>query len=194
MEDSPDLTLFNQSPCQLDGGTTPIIVIQIVFNSTFLSRLQHFLRLRYSQSHWLLAEDVLACFGYRRRNCTVQVLRKRNVHDVDVISLYNFMPICFGFLPTPTLGEFTEWILIATAGNFKDGLAFNVEKSASLKPGIRMGFAHEFIAPRSLRVIAYSFLGKPSRKLNVLVYYLSPEATSFRYLMLSSIIFSSCPS
>src|ERR1700730_174495 len=146
MEDAPNLTLLNQLPGELDGGTAAVIVIYIMFDAGLLSCVEHFLRLGNRQCHWLFTEDVLPSLGRRCRHFAVQVLRKRYIYDVYVIAHHNLAPICFDLLPPPSLGEFAECFLFAAAGHFQDRLTFDFKKPARLKPSVRMSFAHKAIA------------------------------------------------
>jgi hypothetical protein len=111
-----------------------------------LDCVDHFLRFGHSESQRLFAKNVFTGLGRRDRHFAVKLLWKRYVDDVDVVTLYNIMPICFDMLPTPSLGEFAEGLLIAAASDFEHWLAFDIEKSSGLEPGVRMSLAHEFIA------------------------------------------------
>src|ERR1700733_7572065 len=117
-----------------------------MFNTGLFDCIDHFLRLGNGESHRLFAKDVFTGLGRRRRDLAVQMLWKRYIDDVDVLPLHHFAPICFGMLPTPSLGEFPERLLIPTAGDLENRVAFDIEKSTGLKPGVRMSLTHEFIA------------------------------------------------
>ena len=112
MIDLADPPLVDQLPGQGDSRTPSVVVVEVVDNAGIVGCFIHLFRLGIAQGDRLLAKDVLAGLGRCNRDIVVERLRYSNVHDVDVVPLHDFRPVCLDLGPTPPLGEFSQWSLV----------------------------------------------------------------------------------
>ena len=143
MEDLSDLSLIDQLPGKGNRRHPAVVMIKVVHNTGFFSRLVHFLGVRVGQGDRLLTKDMLPVFGGRDRDLFVEKSRCNNIDHIDIRSLDDFTPIRFTFLPAPIICEIMGTVIIRIACHLHNRLQPQMEKLGCLAPGITMRFAHE---------------------------------------------------
>ena len=97
----------------------------------------------------LFAQDHLAGLGGGDGDLGVDVVRRGDVDEVDVVALDELAPVGFDGFVAPLGGEGFDLAGIAGADGLEDRLIFEVEEVVDLAIGVGVRAAHEAVADES---------------------------------------------
>src|SRR5690606_10566881 len=136
---------LDHSFSQCNRRNPPVVVVQIMGDLIFLTYAQHIFGLLSIHGHRFFAENMLPRTSGGKGNLVMEVLRRGNVNDVNIIALNNFPPVGSDLLPAPFGCKRGQITFMAATSDFQYRLYRGVEKQGGFQPRITMRPAHELI-------------------------------------------------
>lgn len=146
VHDASQSSLFNHPVCQHQRRNSPIVECHHVAHSGGFDRLKHFDRLFEVICQRLFAQNVLSCFGGGDGDGMMQVARRGNIHQINILALNHLAPIVGCFLPAILPGGGFHGLAIAPTENFHARFGNFREKHGHFPKSMTMRFSHELIA------------------------------------------------
>jgi hypothetical protein len=144
VEDRAEPSLVDQLPRERDRGHPT--VVEPDERRPPLRRVDHRAAFFGGERERLLAKDDLPRLRGGDRGFRVQVVRQRDVDDVDVLAVDGRAPVGGGLLPAPAIGGAGQGGRVAAAQQRAAEAVRQVVEVPGLAVGVRMGLAHESLA------------------------------------------------
>ena len=141
-----DLAVFDELLREGHGGDFAVVVHDHVLDAGLFDRREHGLGVGQGIGERLFADDVLARPRGGDGHLGMPIARRRDVHDINVLALDDAPPVGIVLLPAELPRRGRDRRLVPPAKDFHARLEFAGEKAAYLPEGVRVRFAHEFVA------------------------------------------------
>ena len=129
-----------------DGGAAAVVIPDHIGHAGLRDGLEHFFGLGSVEREGLFAEDHLAGLGGGDDLLGVEIVRRGDVDDVDVVARDELLPIGLDGLVAPFVGELLRFRGVAAADGLRDEFVGRGEEVINLMEGVAVSAAHEAVA------------------------------------------------